>query len=47
MRQPPRNVAVLHHSDLVPGLLAHPVTLGVAEVFELVEAARREEAWAE
>ncbi|QSQ24880.1 NERD domain-containing protein [Pyxidicoccus parkwayensis] len=47
VKQQPQHVAVLHHSELVPGLLSQPVKLAVEEVAELVEASRREETWAE
>lgn len=47
VKQQPQHVAVLHHTELVPGLLAQPVKLGTEEVAELVEATRREETWAE
>ncbi len=47
VKQQPRHVAVLHHSELVPGLLGQPVKLGQEEVVELAAAAQREETWAE
>ncbi|WP_163998711.1 nuclease-related domain-containing protein [Pyxidicoccus caerfyrddinensis] len=47
VKQQPRHVAVLHHCEVVPGLLQQPVKLGLEEVAELVEATRREATWAE
>ncbi|NVJ03098.1 NERD domain-containing protein [Myxococcus sp. AM009] len=45
VKRSPRYVAVLHHSELVRGLLAQPAKLSPNEVEELVRAARREETW--
>lgn len=45
VQRQPRYVAVLHHSELLMGLQAQPVTLGLHEVAELAAAARRDETW--
>jgi hypothetical protein len=47
VKQQPQHVAVIHFTELLPGLMGQPVKLGMEEVAELVAAARREETWAE
>ncbi|MFY1827552.1 nuclease-related domain-containing protein [Myxococcus fulvus] len=45
VQAPPRNVGVLHISELLPVLLARPAKLEASEVAELVRAAQRNETW--
>ena len=47
VKQQPQHVAVIHFTELLPGLMGQPVKLGMEEVAELATAARREETWAE
>lgn len=47
VKEAPRHVAVLHISEVLPGLLRQPAKLSADEVAALATAARRDETWQE
>ncbi|NTX07040.1 nuclease-related domain-containing protein [Myxococcus sp. CA040A] len=46
VKEAPRHVAVLHISDLLPGLLSQPMKLGADDLEDLMRAARSDATWA-